>query len=50
MLDMKEQSNAQRLKMLLEMSAPLILTERVIKKDLKEIYSTVQKGHKRKPE
>ena len=30
--------------------APLILTEHAIKKDLKEIYSIVQKGHKIKPE
>ena len=54
-LDTKEQSvrgkkNFERLKMLLRYECvPLILTECKVKKDSKETYSIVQKGHKIKP-
>ena len=42
---LKSKSNSQRLKILVKMSVPLILTERAIKKEPKETYSSVQKGH-----
>ena len=54
-LDTKEQSvrgkkNFERLKMLLRYECvPLISTECKVKKDSKETYSIVQKGHKIKP-
>ena len=43
--------NSERLKMMLKYECvPLILTKHAIKKDSKETYSIVRKGHKIKPE